>query len=380
MGTSASRKRVAAESPSSTTDFVQIHNSIQRDDYDTRSYGEKGVQLTPRRVGPRLDEVSNSRVGTPRSGLSSLVGYSSPEPVEVQKSEHLKNCEIVYLSGQVLVASFESSEQLKESTTRAVQQCSTSIWSSGRQAMGSSANLRVSEERTMAAGMEVAEFMNRIFQNKYIAVLSYENLLKCGWTGSTDMVEVNPFEPPQLSYSAELVTRLCNFLRSDHSKAVLFMGANVNIMCEVLTRLGGGGSSVVNLHKSLCELLGEKQPCPASVRHLAMLHDVVRKPGILQSAPQMLVGSLRLFGDHEFVRSTENLLRVHVELHHSGVIDSTDFREQMHCRVTRSDDSDACLVLHFLPVELNHDVRAIVFSTLAGEMGLITGPQPMFQV
>lgn len=44
-------------------------------------------------------------------------------------------------------------------------------------------------------------------------------------------------------------------------------------------------------------------------------------------------------------------------------------------RITRADAADACLVVHFLPVELSADVRVIVYSTLAGEMGLITGPQ-----
>jgi hypothetical protein len=51
---------------------------------------------------------------------------------------------------------------------------------------------------------------------------------------------------------------------------------------------------------------------------------------IRQSQP-VTVGSVRIYGDHEFVRSTENLIRVHIELHHSSYIDSTDFREQMVC-------------------------------------------------
>ena len=57
----------------------------------------------------------------------------------------------------------------------------------------------------------------------------------------------------------------------------------------------------------------------------------------------------------------------------------TDFREQIQNRVIR-EDSDACLTLNFVPVEVRSDVRALVCGTLAGETGLVTGPQPMFQV
>lgn len=59
--------------------------------------------------------------------------------------------------------------------------------------------------------------------------------------------------------------------------------------------------------------------------------------------------------------------------------DPADFREQIQNRVTR-DDSDACLTLNFVPVDVKRDVRALVCGTLAGETGLVTGPQPMFQV
>jgi hypothetical protein len=39
-----------------------------------------------------------------------------------------------------------------------------------------------------------------------------------------------------------------------------------------------------------------------------------------------------------------------------------------------------CVCVYVLKVELVNDCRIIMFSTLAGEMGLITGPQAMFQL
>jgi hypothetical protein len=47
-----------------------------------------------------------------------------------------------------------------------------------------------------------------------------------------------------------------------------------------------------------------------------MLRAVLREPGLMEDPPTMVLGSLRLHGDPDFVRSTEELLRVHVELHH----------------------------------------------------------------
>ncbi len=79
----------------------------------------------------------------------------------------------------------------------------------------------------------------------------------------------------------------------------------------------------------------------------------MNSPELIESSPRMLVASIRLYGDHEFVRSTESLIRVHAELHHSGVIDSTDYREQMCYRVTRGSEAEACLVISFMPVRLS---------------------------
>jgi hypothetical protein len=38
------------------------------------------------------------------------------------------------------------------------------------------------------------------------------------------------------------------------------------------------------------------------------------------------------------------------------------------------------IYIYIIKVELVNDCRIIMFSTLAGEMGLITGPQAMFQL
>ena len=142
------------------------------------------------------------------------------------------------------------------------------------------------------------------------------------------------------------------------------------------------GADLDSAFVKVCELVWCTAALASSARYLAALYDICQLPAglVMKQTQAVTIGSVRIYGDLEFVASTESLIKVHMELHHSTYIDSTDFREQMLYRVTRNQDSDACIVLHFLPVELIHDVRILVFSTLAGEMGLITGPQPMFQL
>ncbi len=361
-------KRDADSSFGKNLDFLKI-----QDDIDNRGFAEKTAQLTPRRVGPRFDDSAHASVAaTPRV-----------ESLNVQKRTKLQRSEVLYLTQQILVCHFETQEQSKLSLQRAAQQSATSVWASGRPVRGTP-EIIANDEKVLSVGREVCGFLERDHHDKHVVVLSHHALMAAGWTCPIDMVDANPYEPPQLSYSFELVNRLVEYMRSNPSHVVMFVGLNINIMCQVLgimLKNHESSSSVVALHRHICELTGERPPLAGSLRHLAMLHDIVKKPKILTAEKSsMVVGSLKLYGDHEFVRSTEALIRVHVEMHHSGVIDSTDFREQMHCRVTRGDDTQACLVLHFLAVELRDDVRAIVYSTLAGEMGLITGPQPMFQV
>jgi hypothetical protein len=361
-------KRDADTSFGKNYDFVKVV-----DDVDNRGFAERTAQLTPRRVGPRFDDSAHaSMAATPRVDTLSTV-----RRLKLQRSE------MMYLSSQILLCHFETQEQAKMSMQRAAQQSATSVWASGRPVRGTPDSL-AHDDRVLAAGREACAFAEREYHEKHVVVLSHHALMGAGWTCPIDMVDSNPYEPPQLSYSFELVNRLVEYMRSDPSRVVIFVGLNINILCElmgIMLRSHESSSGIVALHRQICELTGERPPLAGSLRHLAMLHDVIKKPSIMSpDQPSMVVGSLKLYGDHEFVRSTEALIRVHVEMHHSGVIDSTDFREQMHCRVTRGDDTQACLVLHFLAVELRDDVRAIVYSTLAGEMGLITGPQPMFQV
>jgi hypothetical protein len=87
---------------------------------------------------------------------------------------------------------------------------------------------------------------------------------------------------------------------------------------------------MAQLLKRICHITTERLPGPCTMRHLAMLHHGLKAqvPKNLSAAPVMSVGTIRLFGDHEFVRSTESLIRINIEIYHSGVIDSTGERRE----------------------------------------------------
>ncbi len=88
-------------------------------------------------------------------------------------------------------------------------------------------------------------------------------------------------------------------------------------------------------------------------RYLAMLEACMRSPQMIEFAPDMTIASLRLYGDPEFVKSTETLIRVHAEIHHSRGVDSTELREPLSRRITRGSQAEACLLLSFIPVRLS---------------------------
>ena len=83
-----------------------------------------------------------------------------------------------------------------------------------------------------------------------------------------------------------------------------------------------------------------------------MLEACMQAPQMIECAPDMTVASLRLYGDPDFVKSTESLIRVHAEIHHARGIDSTDLREPLCRRITRGAEADACLLISFIPVRL----------------------------
>ena len=84
-----------------------------------------------------------------------------------------------------------------------------------------------------------------------------------------------------------------------------------------------------------------------------MLEACMQSPQMIEFAPEMTLASLRLYGDMDFVKSTESLIRVHAEIHHARGIDSTDLREPLCRRITRGAEADACLVISFIPVKLS---------------------------
>lgn len=72
--------------------------------------------LTPRNIGPRLDEdgiYSTGGTHTPRSLTSSQRMPTSADLLVVHKSVRLRRCEVIYMSPQVIVSSFGSPDEVR---------------------------------------------------------------------------------------------------------------------------------------------------------------------------------------------------------------------------------------------------------------------------
>jgi hypothetical protein len=72
--------------------------------------------LTPRNIGPRLDEdgiYSTGGTHTPRSLTSSQRMPTSADQLVVHKSVRLRRCEVIYMSPQVIVSSFGSPDEVR---------------------------------------------------------------------------------------------------------------------------------------------------------------------------------------------------------------------------------------------------------------------------
>jgi len=341
-----------------------LHSRPQSPNLFTRNPSpHRSHNLTPRRIGPNLRREGEEY-------FSQCQDFKFHNVVNINAQ-----CQIVYLTSKIAFAVFGDSNAAETLQKRHSVFSSSSVWATGN------TRKKISEDSDAAkfAGNEVAKFLGDRHKGKHFIVLSSESFSSLAWQGHLEVVDCNPFEPLPLSQGADVVRRLLAFLRADEMNVLVFMRPNV-VVASVLISLMDDNVLIAEVFRKLCEVNFDHNPLAGEERFLAMLDKVSRRPDIVQTSPSMTVGTLKLYGDVEFVKSTENLIRVHIELHHSGYIDSTDFREQSLYRVMRSNDIDACLVVHFLPIALHRDVRILVFSTLAGDMGLITGPQPMLQI
>uniref|UniRef100_A0A7S4P9U9 Uncharacterized protein n=1 Tax=Guillardia theta TaxID=55529 RepID=A0A7S4P9U9_GUITH len=341
-----------------------LHSRPQSPSIFTRNPSpHRSHDLTPRRIGPTLR----------RDGEDF---FSQCQDFTIHHVVHINaKCQLVYLTPKVAFAVFGDYNDAETLHKRHSVFSSSSVWATGN------TRKKISEDSDMAkfAGAEVAKYLGNHHRGKHFVVLSSETFTSLAWQGHLEVVDCNAFEPLPLSQGAEIVRRLLSFLRGDDKNVLVFMRPNV-MVASVLISLMDENVLISEVFRKLSQVNFDRVPLAGEERYLAMLDKVSRRPDIVQTCPSMTVGTLKLYGDVEFVRSTENLIRVHIELHHSGYIDSTDFREQTLYRVLRSNEIDACLVVHFLPIALQKDIRILIFSTLAGDMGLITGPQPMLQI
>lgn len=334
---------------------------------DTRS------DLTPRAVGPALPSGGSATSSQRVSGGAEI-------PLPGERAVELGACRIHHVSEKVAFVVHGDGASRARRRSKAEAAASSSVWSSGVVGAHDPAPAETPDRATLvAAGKGAAKYLQEAYPGAHMVVLSDEVLsTEVHWACDFEAVDGNIFEPPPVNHLQVVMRRLSTFLAQAGGRVVVFAQPNCYLAAMLLAE-ADPRIDLSAVHERLLAITGDI-PLAGTARTLAMLRDCLEDPSRLDNPPTMTLGSLRLHGDHDFVRSTEELIRVHVELHHSGYIDSSDFREQMLYRITRSDAADASLVIHFLPVELSADVRVVVYSTLAGDMGLITGPQPMFQL
>ena len=340
--------------------------------------------LTPRRIGPRLPGEFVGVVGAADdASVSVFSGAAVCAPALKALREEAVNGEtqLFYLSEQIACARWGGQQVFAGMRQSQAAQAGASVWAKPQETGGKSCYGREELARLVRAGADVARWMLQKHTGRHMAVVSAQELAtQVDWQGAVEVSEINESEPPPLATSEQRVRAIVRYLSESPDNVVVFLQPDILLLPCVLAV--HAGVDLDSAFVKVCELVWCTAALAGSARYLAALYDICQLPAglVMKQTQAVTIGSVRIYGDLEFVASTESLIKVHMELHHSTYIDSTDFREQMLYRVTRAQDSDACIVLHFLPVELIHDVRILVFSTLAGEMGLITGPQPMFQL
>ena len=297
-----------------------------------------------------LDHQASQRVG-PQLGDPSWKNNTWSLEKSIGRTVNLRDSDLIFVSKQIIVCVRHNAIPIDRDSQRLATISSAVLW-------GSSAELKTdpaSLQALSSVGQETADYMSAEFRGRYSVILSTPELAQILWDGPIHLVQESPFEPAPLQESVMLLLHLERYLISSPNNVVLFFQGNLAVIAALICLQDPGAMNCDSgaLLADLCALRKENLPVAGARRYLAMLDACMNSPELIESYPRMVVTSLRLFGDHEFVRSSETLIRVHAELHHSGVIDSTDYREQMCYRITRGSDAEACLVVSFLPIKLS---------------------------
>jgi hypothetical protein len=295
-----------------------------------------------------LDHQASQRVG-PLLGDGSWKNNTWSLEKSMHRTVNLRNSELFFVSKQIIVCVRHNVVPAERDCQRLATVSTATLW--GNEIKPDPASLQA----LSSVGQETADYMSAEFRGRYSVILSTPELAQILWDGPIHLVQESPFEPAPLQESVMLLLHLERYLVSSPDNVVLFFQGNLAVIAALIALQDPGAMNCDSaaLLADLCVLRRESLPVAGARRYLAMLDACMNSPELIESSPRIVVTSIRLFGDHEFVRSSETLIRVHAELHHSGVIDSTDYREQMCYRITRGSEAEACLVISFLPIKLS---------------------------
>ena len=290
-------------------------------------------QNTCRRVGPQLSDEARDSAWSLNKSIHECVS--------------LGDSELFFVTKQIVLC-IKNNKATSEKN-RAPIASSTSIWGNMMEAV----HIRQDESQRLAAE-EAAQYMASEYSGRFAVVLNSPYLSKVSWNGPIHLVEESAHEPAPLQESVMLLLFLEKYLMSSPDRLVLFFEGNVSVVACLIRLLdqNAASKSAKEVLAEVHELRRESVPLAGARRYLAMLEACMQAPQMIECAPDMTVASLRLYGDPDFVKSTESLIRVHAEIHHARGIDSTDLREPLCRRITRGAEADACLLISFIPVRL----------------------------
>ena len=262
----------------------------------------------------------------------------------------LGDSELFFISKKIIVCTKNNKSAAEKYSQRAPVTSSTSVWGN----MVENVNIRQEDCHKLAAE-EAARYMTAEYSGRFAVVLNSPILSKLSWNAPIHLVEESALEPAPLQESVMLLLFLEKYLISSPDRLVLFFEGNTSVIACLIRLLDSSAASksARQVLSDVHELRKENVPLAGARRYLGMLEACMQSPQMIEFAPEMTLASLRLYGDMDFVKSTESLIRVHAEIHHARGIDSTDLREPLCRRITRGAEADACLVISFIPVKLS---------------------------
>eukprot|EP00292_Cryptomonas_paramecium_P005772 CAMPEP_0113712256 /NCGR_PEP_ID=MMETSP0038_2-20120614/31276_1 /TAXON_ID=2898 /ORGANISM="Cryptomonas paramecium" /LENGTH=400 /DNA_ID=CAMNT_0000638733 /DNA_START=1 /DNA_END=1200 /DNA_ORIENTATION=- /assembly_acc=CAM_ASM_000170 len=262
-----------------------------------------------------IDNQASKRVG-PNIGDAGFKPNNWNLEQSIRRTVNLRESELFFISNKIVVCVRHNAVPADKESQRLATSSTAALWGPMTDFKTDATSL----QNLTSAGQEVADYMSAEFAGRYSVILSTPELAQLMWEGPIHLVQESPFEPAPLQESVMLLLHLERYLNSSPDNIVLFFQGNVSVISALISLqepLSAHGDSSLLL-ADLCALRRENVPVAGSRRYLAMLEACMNSPELIEACPKMVLASLRLFGDHEFVRSTENLIRVHAEIHHSG--------------------------------------------------------------